>query len=60
MPGNKCSNCIAYNYECTYVEAAKVRLPHPEYVHCEPDFVLQKRGPPKGSVHMRQGIALHV
>lgn len=24
MPGNKCSNCIAYSYSCTYVEAAKV------------------------------------
>ncbi|KAG1759731.1 fungal-specific transcription factor domain-containing protein [Suillus occidentalis] len=27
MPGNRCSNCIAYNFECTYVEAAKVRAP---------------------------------
>lgn len=24
MPGNKCSNCIAYSFSCTYVEAAKV------------------------------------
>lgn len=24
MPGNRCSNCIAYNFECTYNEAAKV------------------------------------
>lgn len=24
MPGNRCSNCIAYSFECTYVEAAKV------------------------------------
>lgn len=24
MPGNQCSNCIAYSLECTYVEAAKV------------------------------------
>ncbi|KAF8072284.1 fungal-specific transcription factor domain-containing protein [Lyophyllum atratum] len=23
MPGNRCSNCIAYSFECTYVEAAK-------------------------------------
>ncbi|KAF9037629.1 fungal-specific transcription factor domain-containing protein [Panaeolus papilionaceus] len=23
MPGNRCSNCIAYNYECSYIEAAK-------------------------------------
>ncbi|KIM80404.1 hypothetical protein PILCRDRAFT_789690 [Piloderma croceum F 1598] len=32
MPGNKCSNCIAYNYECTYVEAAKKRGPPKGYV----------------------------
>ncbi|KAG1905387.1 fungal-specific transcription factor domain-containing protein [Suillus fuscotomentosus] len=31
MPGNRCSNCIAYNFECTYIEAAKVRSP-PRYV----------------------------
>ncbi|KAJ7765439.1 fungal-specific transcription factor domain-containing protein [Mycena maculata] len=24
MPGNRCSNCIAYSFECAYVEAAKV------------------------------------
>lgn len=24
MPGNKCSNCIAYSFDCTYVETAKV------------------------------------
>ncbi|KAG9309147.1 hypothetical protein JVU11DRAFT_10857 [Chiua virens] len=24
MPGNRCSNCIVYSFECTYVEAAKV------------------------------------
>lgn len=24
MPGNRCSNCIAYSFECTYVEAARV------------------------------------
>ena len=26
MPNNRCSNCIAYNLDCTYVEAAKVSL----------------------------------
>lgn len=26
MPGNRCSNCVTYNYDCTYVEAAKVCL----------------------------------
>ena len=25
MPNNRCTNCITYNLECTYVEAAKVR-----------------------------------
>ncbi|KAJ3796205.1 fungal-specific transcription factor domain-containing protein [Lentinula aff. detonsa] len=28
LPGSQCSNCIAYNYDCTYVEAAKVRHVH--------------------------------
>ncbi|KIK66923.1 hypothetical protein GYMLUDRAFT_239127 [Collybiopsis luxurians FD-317 M1] len=32
MPGNQCSNCIAYNFECTYVEAAKKRGPPKAYV----------------------------
>ncbi|KAH9992246.1 fungal-specific transcription factor domain-containing protein [Russula compacta] len=27
MPGNKCSNCSAYNFECKYEEAAKVCTP---------------------------------
>jgi hypothetical protein len=26
MPKNRCSNCVAYNFECTYVEAAKVSV----------------------------------
>lgn len=26
MPNNRCSNCITYNHECTYIEAAKVSL----------------------------------
>ncbi|XP_006459669.1 hypothetical protein AGABI2DRAFT_218980, partial [Agaricus bisporus var. bisporus H97] len=29
MPGNRCSNCITNNYECTYVETARVCLCHP-------------------------------
>lgn len=28
MPGNRCSNCIAYNFECSYIEAAKVSTSH--------------------------------
>ncbi|KAG7089094.1 hypothetical protein E1B28_010803 [Marasmius oreades] len=32
MPGNKCSNCIAYSLECSYVEAAKKRSPPKAYV----------------------------
>ncbi|QRV74945.1 Fungal specific transcription factor domain [Ceratobasidium sp. AG-Ba] len=31
-PGNRCSNCIAFNFECTYVEAAKKRGPPKGYV----------------------------
>ena len=26
MPNNRCSNCSSYRLDCTYVEAAKVRL----------------------------------
>ena len=26
MPGNTCSNCIAFKYKCTYVETASVRM----------------------------------
>ncbi|KAI0351792.1 hypothetical protein OH77DRAFT_1498379 [Trametes cingulata] len=26
MPNNRCSNCVSYRLDCTYVEAAKVRL----------------------------------
>ncbi|KAI6025452.1 fungal-specific transcription factor domain-containing protein [Pisolithus marmoratus] len=32
MPGNKCSNCIAYSFECTYLEAARKRGPPKGYV----------------------------
>ncbi|KAF9493319.1 hypothetical protein BDN71DRAFT_1570031 [Pleurotus eryngii] len=32
MPGNQCSNCIAYSFECSYVEAAKKRGPPKGYV----------------------------
>ncbi|KIJ13153.1 hypothetical protein PAXINDRAFT_100848 [Paxillus involutus ATCC 200175] len=32
MPGNRCSNCIAYNLDCTYLEAAKKRGPPKGYV----------------------------
>ncbi|THH16874.1 hypothetical protein EW146_g3841 [Bondarzewia mesenterica] len=32
MPGNRCSNCIAYNFDCTYNEAAKKRGPPKGYV----------------------------
>ncbi|KAF9021193.1 hypothetical protein BDZ89DRAFT_1019740 [Hymenopellis radicata] len=30
--GNRCSNCVAYNFDCTYVEAAKKRGPPKGYV----------------------------
>ncbi|KAJ6515140.1 fungal-specific transcription factor domain-containing protein [Mycena vitilis] len=32
MPGNRCSNCIAYTFECSYVEQAKKRGPPKGYV----------------------------
>ncbi|KAL0564764.1 Gypsy retrotransposon integrase-like protein 1 [Marasmius crinis-equi] len=32
MPGNKCSSCLAYDLECTYMEAAKKRGPPKAYV----------------------------
>lgn len=32
MPNNRCTNCITYNQECTYVEAAKKRGPPKGYV----------------------------
>ncbi|KAF8910428.1 fungal-specific transcription factor domain-containing protein [Gymnopilus junonius] len=32
MPGNRCSNCISYDFDCTYVEAAKRRGPPKGYV----------------------------
>ncbi|KAF7424023.1 hypothetical protein PC9H_009323 [Pleurotus ostreatus] len=32
MPGNRCSNCIAYSFECSYVEAARKRGPPKGYV----------------------------
>ncbi|KAI0337248.1 hypothetical protein BDW22DRAFT_1364333 [Trametopsis cervina] len=32
MPNNRCTNCITYNHECTYVEAAKKRGPPKGYV----------------------------
>ncbi|KAH9910329.1 fungal-specific transcription factor domain-containing protein [Epithele typhae] len=32
MAGNRCSNCVSYRLECTYVEAAKKRGPPKGYV----------------------------
>lgn len=32
MPNNRCSNCSAYNLDCTYIEAAKKRGPPKGYV----------------------------
>lgn len=32
MPSNRCSNCITYDYTCTYVENAKKRGPPKGYV----------------------------
>ncbi|EIW57140.1 uncharacterized protein TRAVEDRAFT_125896 [Trametes versicolor FP-101664 SS1] len=42
MPSNRCSNCVSYRLECTYIEAAKVRAPpaYPGPGQCSapPDF----------------------
>jgi hypothetical protein len=46
MPGNRCSNCISCSFDCTYVEAAKVRFL--KVIAVSILIVLQKRGPPKG------------
>ncbi|PPQ77624.1 hypothetical protein CVT25_011235 [Psilocybe cyanescens] len=32
MPGNRCSNCVAYSFNCTYIEAAKKRGPPKGYL----------------------------
>ncbi|TBU65203.1 fungal-specific transcription factor domain-containing protein [Dichomitus squalens] len=32
MPNNRCSNCVSYRLECTYIEAAKKRGPPKGYV----------------------------
>ncbi|KAJ7253504.1 fungal-specific transcription factor domain-containing protein [Mycena rebaudengoi] len=32
MPGNRCTNCVAYGFDCSYVEAAKKRGPPKGYV----------------------------
>ncbi|KAF8805406.1 hypothetical protein BYT27DRAFT_7193177 [Phlegmacium glaucopus] len=32
MPGNRCSNCVSYSLDCTYVEASKKRGPPKGYV----------------------------
>ena len=50
MPGNKCSNCAAYNFECKYEEAAKVCRPVAICLSSGPNPPRQKRGPPKGCV----------
>jgi hypothetical protein len=50
MPGNKCSNCSAYNFECKYEEAAKVCVQR--RVHT----LSEKRGPPKRVRKMFQDL----
>ncbi|KAF8968587.1 fungal-specific transcription factor domain-containing protein [Flammula alnicola] len=40
IPGNRCSNCIAYSFDCTYVQAApKKRGPSKGCVFPNPDYV---------------------
>ena len=47
MPGNRCSNCVSYSLDCTYVEASKVWFCVLNVAQCILTFP-QKRGPPKG------------
>ncbi|KZT07891.1 uncharacterized protein LAESUDRAFT_724358 [Laetiporus sulphureus 93-53] len=32
MPNNRCTNCITYSYQCTYVEAAQKRISSKRYI----------------------------
>ncbi len=32
MPENRCSNCITFDFECTYVEGSNVRAHTPSYI----------------------------
>lgn len=32
IPGNRCSNCVAFRFDCTYVESSKKRAPPKSYV----------------------------
>ncbi|OSC97677.1 hypothetical protein PYCCODRAFT_1376657 [Trametes coccinea BRFM310] len=49
MPNSRCSNCVSYRLECTYVEAAKVRPP-PRYPRIARDCSAPPRsaGLPRG------------
>jgi hypothetical protein len=48
MPGNKCSNCIAYNYECMYVEAAKVLVFNDDIWQFLTVFLVRNEDHPRG------------
>ena len=52
MPGNTCSNCIAFKYKCTYVETAAVRFIEQVYLRKYIAHILlvslQKRVPDAG------------
>lgn len=53
MPGNRCSNCISYSFECTYVEAAKVCLTSPLLLWFYLDVLLRNVAHQKGEILFR-------
>ncbi|KAF7294504.1 Fungal-trans domain-containing protein [Mycena kentingensis (nom. inval.)] len=52
MKGNRCSSCLAYGAECTYVEPAKACFSFSSRPVSQP--FPQKRGPPKGYIESMQ------
>ena len=54
MPNNRCTNCITFNQECTYVEAAKVCLLWFCMVNRSADVGSRNEGLRKGMSRTRQ------
>ncbi|KAF9024572.1 hypothetical protein BDZ89DRAFT_989186 [Hymenopellis radicata] len=50
MPDTKCINCKAYDLDCTYIEAAKVKELISVFIIFASDVAWQKRRHPKGYV----------
>jgi hypothetical protein len=57
MPGNRCSNCIAYSFDCTYVEAAKVCSSYvPVFLKTHNSFRNEDRLKGNYSIHQQDAI----